>query len=142
MQPRRAAQCCCQTLHVYCQGAGVWLVRWQKLKLFVCHCEQCMMQICGAMHATCAKGLGRGPVSQQCHASVRSSSRSWCTVHYSRHWTLMSHKMHHLGAVQDLVVTQPPPVAAPWLTGRLVVFVRPNGMLAAEQAGPVDSVRK
>jgi hypothetical protein len=26
------------------------LVRSRKLKLFVCHCEECMMQICGAMH--------------------------------------------------------------------------------------------
>jgi hypothetical protein len=31
----------------------VWLlVRSQRLKLFVCHCEERMMQKCGAMNAT------------------------------------------------------------------------------------------
>jgi hypothetical protein len=30
----------------------VLLFRSQRPKLFVCNCEECMMQICGAMHAT------------------------------------------------------------------------------------------
>jgi hypothetical protein len=30
----------------------VLLVRSQRLRLFVCHCEERMMQLCGAMNAT------------------------------------------------------------------------------------------
>jgi hypothetical protein len=32
-------------------AATALLVTLQRLKLFVCHCEDCVMQICGAMHA-------------------------------------------------------------------------------------------
>jgi hypothetical protein len=39
-----------------CTTCWLLLVTSQRLRLFVCHCEECMMQICGAMHATSAVG--------------------------------------------------------------------------------------
>jgi hypothetical protein len=37
---------------MHCLSLTVLLVRSQRLRLFVCHCEECMMQICGAMSLT------------------------------------------------------------------------------------------
>jgi hypothetical protein len=39
----------CQVMVLYML---LLLVRSQRLKLFVCHCEERMMQKCGAMNAT------------------------------------------------------------------------------------------
>jgi hypothetical protein len=35
-----------------CYAQVLLLVRSQRLRLFVCHCEERMMQKCGAMNAT------------------------------------------------------------------------------------------
>jgi hypothetical protein len=38
-------------LVMVCPCLLLLLVRSQRLKLFVWHCKECMMQVCGAMHA-------------------------------------------------------------------------------------------